>query len=126
MKSAWPISVACPYCGTAMRVRTMECVSCGIEVQGRFRDSLFQLLTDEEQRFLEQYLLADFSIKELAAQTAMGYAAIRSRLDRLIADYRKLMMNEETQKRILEKVASGELSAGEAAERIRSLRDGRH
>lgn len=102
----------------------MACPSCGVEVRGRFRESLFQLLPDEEQQFLEQYLLAGFSIKDLAAQSGMGYAAIRTRLDRLIADYQALKEHDETKKRILERVASGELSAAQAAERIRSLDDG--
>jgi len=107
-----------------MRTAAMACPSCGVEVRGRFRESLFQLLPDEEQQLLEQYLLAGFSIKDLAAQSGMGYAAIRTRLDRLIADYKALKQNEEAKKRILEMVASGELPAIEAAARIRSLDDG--
>ena len=102
----------------------MECPACGVEIGGRFRESLFQLLSDEEQQFLEQYLLAEFSIKTLAERSGMGYAAIRTRLDRLIANYRSLRENEDARKRILGQVASGELSAAKAADRIRNLSNG--
>ena len=94
-------------------------------MRGRFRESLFQWLSDEEQQLLEQYLLAGFSIKDLAKKTGMGYAAIRTRLDRLIEDYQTLRRNEDSKKRILEKVASGELTAVEAAERIKDIGDGK-
>jgi hypothetical protein len=107
-----------------MRVSAMECPSCGVEVRGSFRQSLFQLLAEEDQRLLEAYLLADFSIKALAAESGMGYAAIRTRLDKLIAAYQALKDSEEAKKATLEKVASGELTPAEAADRIRRLTDG--
>lgn len=118
------IGLSCPFCGLGMRVSAMECPSCGVEVRGSFRQSLFQLLSEEDQRLLEAYLLAYFSIKALAAETGMGYAAIRSRLDRLIVSYQALKKNEDAKKAILEKIASGELTPAEAADRIRRLTDG--
>ncbi len=124
MKDASLLSLSCPYCHVGMRTVAMECPACGVEIGGRFRESLFQLLTDEEQQFLEQYLLAEFSIKDLAERSGMGYAAIRTRLDRLIANYQALRENEDARKRILAQVASGELSAVEAADRIRNLGNG--
>ena len=107
-----------------MRTVTMECPACAVKIEGRFRESLFQLLPDEEQRFLEDYMLAGFSIKDLAERSGMGYAAIRTRLDRLIANYQALRKNEDTKIRILQQVASGKLSAASAAEKIRSLENG--
>lgn len=124
MKNTMLLSVSCPYCNVGMKTVRMECPSCGVELGGRFRESLFQLLSDEEQQFLELYLLAGFSIKDLAEQSGMGYAAIRTRLDRLIANYQALKRNEEAKKRILGRVASGELSAVEAADYIRNLDNG--
>jgi hypothetical protein len=104
-----------------MRPVAMECPACAVEVRGRFRQGLFQMLSDEEQRLLESYLLADFSIKALAQESGMGYAAIRSRLDRLIEHYRSLRNADEEKKRILEQVAANELSAAEAAELIANI-----
>ena len=111
----------CPYCQSAMRPVAMNCPVCGIEIRGRFRETLFQHLTPDEQLLLERYLLAGFNISALAEQTGMGYTAIRSRLDRLIEHYRRLRESEEEKKRILDRVASGEISAAEAAEQIDRL-----
>jgi hypothetical protein len=82
MRKAVPHS--CPYCQAALRPVAMECPVCSVEIRGRFRQTLFQMLTAEEQDLLEKYLLAGFSIKALAEETGMGYVAIRNRLDRLI------------------------------------------
>jgi len=112
----------CPYCGASMRPVTMACTACNVEIRGRFRQSLFQFLSEAEQELLERYLLVDFNIKSLEKETGMGYAAIRSRLDRLIASYRTLKNNDDETKRIMERVAQGKLSATEAAERIRRIR----
>lgn len=104
-----------------MRTTAMECPVCQTEIRGPFRQTLFQMLTREEQQLLEDYLLTDFSIKDLAAQTGMGYAALRSRLDQLIAHYRALRQGEEAKKAILERVAAGKLSAADAARLIEKL-----
>jgi hypothetical protein len=99
----------------------MECPLCRAEVRGRFRQALFQRLDDEEQRLLEDYLLAGFSIKALAAQSGMGYAAIRTRLDRLIEHYKRLQEGENDRKLVLQRVAAGEISAAEAADLIAKI-----
>ena len=120
--SPQPHSSNCPYCAAAMRATAMECPLCGVEVRGKFQQTLFQLLSGEEQQLLEDYLLAGFSIKDLARESGMGYAAIRSRLDRLIERYQRLREGEEEKKRILEQVAAGKLSATDAARLIAKIR----
>jgi hypothetical protein len=104
-----------------MRPVAMACPACGVEVRGAFRSSFFGALDAEEQQFLEDYLLADFSIKDLAASSDMGYAAIRSRLDRLIAHYRALKSGEDRKKKVLAMVAEGKITAQEAAKRIAAI-----
>lgn len=116
-----PLQPECPYCSVPLRPVAMQCPVCDTEIRGRFRQTLFQMLDADEQDLLERYLLADFSIKALAAEGEMGYAAIRSRLDRLIAHYEQLRSKEDQRKMILQKVASGGLTAAKAAEMIAKL-----
>ena len=104
-----------------MRPAVMECPSCEVEIRGRFRQTFFQMLNVEDLELLEQYLLAEFSIKALAESSSMGYTAIRTRLDRLIERYRRLRSGEIEKKRILERVATGELNAAEAASLIAEI-----
>jgi hypothetical protein len=111
----------CPYCGQAMETVAMRCGHCDVEVRGRFRGTQFARLSGEDQAFLERYLLAGFSIKALAEQSDMGYTAIRTRLDRLIEDYRRLRTNEDARLRILESIEKGEMTPDEAVRAMENL-----
>jgi hypothetical protein len=51
----------------------------------------------------------------------MGYAAIRSRLDRLIANYRTLKRMDAQKRGVLEKLRTGEITVAEAKEKLERL-----
>ena len=104
-----------------MQTAAMGCPTCGINIEGNFIQALFDKLTPEDQKFLEQYLLAGFSIKTLEQNTSHGYAAIRSRLDRLIANYKKLTEMDAHKKAILEKLRADEISVTEAKDMLEKL-----
>ena len=108
----------CPWCQAAMRVTAMHCDACDMEVRGRFGLTLFQHLGAEDLELLEEYLLAGFSIKELANRTGLGYMAIRPRLDRLIARYEALRKGESQKRRILDDLEAGTITADEAVRRL--------
>jgi hypothetical protein len=114
-------STSCPYCGLAMQTSAMVCISCGVKIEGEFSTTLFDKLPSEDQQFLEQYLLAGFSIKTLEETGSLGYAAIRSRLDRLIANYEALQKMDAQKKVILEKLRNGEISVTEAKKKLEKL-----
>lgn len=99
----------------------MSCTACGVKVEGPFTDSVLSRLNTEDQQFLLEYLLSGFSIKALEENTDLGYAAIRSRLDKLIANTQSLMHSEEQKKAILEKLRAGDITVAEAKKRLEKL-----
>jgi hypothetical protein len=111
----------CPYCDAAMRTVAMECPLCEVEVRAAFRASIFDRLRPDELDLLEQYLLVDFNLKKLSERTGLGYMALRSRVDRLIAHYRELLSQEDEKKQILNQLDQGELSVDDAVSRIAAL-----
>lgn len=115
------ISTSCPRCGLPMQTAAMACPTCQVKVEGRFSDTLFDKLTPEDQKFLEQYLLAGFSIKTLEETSSFGYAAIRSRLDRLIANYNALETMDAQKRAILKQLRNDEISVAEAKEKLEML-----
>jgi hypothetical protein len=115
------LSTSCPYCGLAMQTAAMACPTCGVRIEGDFGTTLFDRLTPEDQKFLEQYLLAGFSIKTLESSGSYGYAAIRSRLDRLIANYEQLRKMDAQKKAVLEQLRAGQISVTEAKEKLENL-----
>ena len=104
-----------------MQTAAMACAACGVKIEGNFSETFFDKLAPEDQNFLEQYLLAGFSIKTLEQTGSLGYAAIRSRLDRLIANYKAVKKMDAQKKAVLEQLRKDEISVAEAKEKLEKL-----
>ena len=115
------ISTKCPYCRVVMRPTVMKCDLCNVEVQGSFRQPVFQMMSSDDLDFLSKYMLAGFNIKALEQETGLGYAAIRTRLNRMIEHYTWLREAEEEKRHILARVASNEITASAATELIAGM-----
>ena len=100
------LGTSCPCCGLPMQTQAMGCIN---------------RLPPEDQEFLEQYLLAGFSIKSLEQASSLGYAAIRSRLDRLITNYKTVKKMDAQKKAVLEQLRVNEITVAEAKQKLESL-----
>lgn len=118
------LSTLCPCCGLPMQTAAMGCATCEVKIEGSFSQTLFDRLGPEDQEFLEQYLLAGFSIKTLEQNGSLGYAAIRSRLNRLIANYKTLAKMEVQKKSVLEQLRAEEITVAEARKKLEQLSRG--
>jgi hypothetical protein len=118
------LSTSCPSCDLPMQTVAMACATCGVKIEGSFSQTFFDRLSPEDQNFLEQYLLAGFSIKMLEKTSSLGYAAIRSRLDRLIASYKQLKKMDAQKKAVLEQLRTDQISVAEAKEKLEKLLGG--
>ena len=65
--------------------------------------------------------MAGFSIKTLETNSSLGYAAIRSRLDKLIANYKRLKEMDAQKKGVLEQLRTDQISVAEAKEKLEKL-----
>ena len=115
------LSTSCPSCGLPMQTAAMACPTCGVKIEGNFSQTYFDRLAPEDQKFLEEYLLAGFSIKTLERRSALGYAAIRSKLDRLIANYEAMKKMDAQKKAILEQLRTNQITVAEAREKLEEL-----
>ena len=115
------LSTSCPSCGLPMQTAEMACATCGVKLEGNFSETYFDRLAPEDQKFLEQYLLAGFSIKTLEERSLLGYAAIRSRLDKLIANYKALKKMDAQKKAVLEQLRTDQISVAEAKQKIEKI-----
>jgi len=79
-----PIGNECPYCTGPMAVTRMSCSHCHISIDADFPVSRLGNLPVEHQLFIEIFLLAGGSLKEIAEQTGVSYPTVRSRLDKVI------------------------------------------
>lgn len=120
--SAQPIGNGCPYCGAVMTVSKMTCHGCGIHVEGPFPSPRLASLPVEHQRFIEMFVLAGGSLKEIAEQTGVSYPTVRSRLDKVIEELRaQIAKTQQVKGTILDAVSEGKLSSEEAARLIKGI-----
>ena len=74
----------CPYCTQTMQVTRMTCRACEVSVEATFPDGPLARLPVEHQRFIEIFVLAGGSLKEIANQAGVSYPTVRNRLDKVI------------------------------------------
>ena len=60
-----------------------------MQIEAAFGSSRLGSLPVEHQRFIELFVLAGGSLKEIAEQTGVSYPTVRSRLDKVIAALRE-------------------------------------
>ena len=136
----------CPVCSGALSVTRLHCGTCGTSIEGDFNVGRFGRLTREQMTLLESFLRSRGNLREMERELGLSYPTVRSRVDAVI---RALGLGGETpvevdgspdgdgsidddpavveeplelqRQRILERVASHEISAQEAATAIRAL-----
>ena len=117
-----PVSAVCPYCQQGMTVSRMTCHHCQVSVEAAFPTARLANLPLEHQRFIEIFILASGSLKEMAEQTGVSYPTVRSRLDKVIQALREeIGRTQKTKGSILDAVSEGKLSAEAAAKLIKAI-----
>ncbi|EKD26438.1 MAG: hypothetical protein ACD_79C01198G0001 [uncultured bacterium] len=112
----------CPFCKETVKVKKVECLKCGISFEGEFYTSPIVSLSEEQQSFIELFILTSGSLKEMAEIFGVTYPTLRGRLDLIINDLKSQMnKREDYKKEILEKVEQGKIVPEKGAEIIKSL-----
>ena len=75
----------CPSCGGVLKVHTMHCTECATKIEGDYRLPALMQLSEEDQRFICDFVRCSGSIKEMAARMELSYPTVRNRLDDVIA-----------------------------------------
>ncbi|HEY8489533.1 MAG TPA: DUF2089 domain-containing protein [Dehalococcoidia bacterium] len=127
-----PLIGRCPVCGEAMTVVRLECRTCGSALEGEFGPGPLARLSQEQARFVEVFLKARGKIKDVEEELGISYPTVVSRLNEVIATLGYEVRGEEPpesdaedlaerRRAILDELASGAISAAEAARRLREL-----
>ncbi len=92
----------------------------GISIQGEFELPPLARLRYEDQVFVSEFVRSHGSIKDMEKAFGISYPTVKSRLNRIIAQL-QLVEVEASPGRddVLDLLERGEISADEAAERIR-------
>jgi hypothetical protein len=130
MKKAYPQPTRCPICNGKLQVTQLSCEACGTSLQGHFRSCRFCQLEAEQMQFLEVFLRARGMLAGVERELGISYPTARNKLDALLlalglAPIPQPQQNEDIarqQRDILDMLEQGQITAEEAARRLRALR----
>lgn len=108
--SVLSLTNSCSYCGEGMRITKVTCEACGLSHEGEFFTPRLYRLQPEEQRFVELFVLASGSLKQMAELLGVSYPTVRSRLDRLIEKlHEQQQLDAQRKRRILRDIEEGRI-----------------
>ncbi|HEX2038060.1 MAG TPA: DUF2089 domain-containing protein [Chloroflexota bacterium] len=127
---------SCPSCGGALEITEVRCTRCETQVRARYRPCDFCALSEEQSTFLRLFVETRGNLSEVEKRLGISYPTVRAKLDEVIqglgprppappppapAPGGAAPGAGEAGRAILEALARGEISAAEAATRVRRL-----
>jgi hypothetical protein len=131
----------CPVCDSHLTVTRLHCNTCGTTIEGEFTVGRFSRLNREQYALLESFLRSRGNLRELERELGVSYPTVRNRVEALLraldlADGAPIpadvpataepapaapanVVDAETRRSILERLARHELSAEQAAAALR-------
>lgn len=123
----------CPTCSKELEIRRLYCPDCQVSIEGRFSPCAFCRLDGDELHFVLTFLQTRGNIKEMERALGISYPTVRSRLNAILhllgledaaqAEEEIRRQKEEQRRLILESLEQGEISAAEAAEQLRKIKN---
>lgn len=74
----------CPVCGTKLKITSLHCNGCGMELRNDFELNPFDTLSPEESDFLIAFLKQRGNMSAVQSELGLSYPAAKKRLDDLL------------------------------------------
>jgi len=107
----------------------LVCSDCRTEIRGEFQPNEFALLPPDHLEFLRLYIKVRGNLKEVERILGLSYPTVRARFEVLLRvlgyeyqDAPETGPSPEEKEAVLAALEKGEISAAEAAERLRALK----
>jgi hypothetical protein len=110
----------CPICNSTLRLKVLQCPSCGIRIEGNFDPphSRIFYLSHKDLDFIELFVKLRGNIKEVEKALGISYPTVRGMLDSVIHKMGYPVKGEIDKKRrieIIEQLEKGKIDAEKAA-----------
>jgi len=89
------LPTVCPSCGHNLAIKRLACPQCGTEIEGLYELPVLASLGRDDQDFVERFVTASGSLKEMARLLGVSYPTVRNRLDEIIEQIRRLQEERE-------------------------------
>ena len=92
----------CPVCHGPMKISSLQCQSCGLELRNDFELSIFDRLNSDQYEFLMTFLKHRGNLKNLQNELQLSYPAAKKKLDEVL--FALGFAKEESPKEIQEEI----------------------
>ncbi|MDW8107164.1 MAG: DUF2089 domain-containing protein [Armatimonadota bacterium] len=130
MKKSHAQPTRCPICSGKLVVTQVTCEECGTSISGQFLPSRFSQLDSEQLHFLEVFLRNRGMLAGVERELGISYPTARNKLDALLlalglaptpAQEQNGHLSQQ-RRAILDMLEQGQITAEEAARKLRNLR----
>ena len=118
----------CPVCAQTLEVTRLHCRQCDTAMEGHFNLGRFYELSPEQLSFVETFVRCQGRLNRVQDELGLSYPTVRSRLYDVIRalgyevdEEESASVPAETRQAVLAALAAGEISAEEAARRLRGV-----
>ncbi len=116
----------CPVCGQKLEVTRLYCRHCDTALEGHFVLGRFYELSPEQLHFVETFVRCQGKLNRVQEELRLSYPTVRSRLHDVIRalgyevdEEEEAPVAAEARQAVLAALAAGEITAEEAARRLR-------
>ena len=85
----------CPCCDKTLRITTLQCPECGMEMKNDFELSVFDRLNNEQYMFLVAFLQQRGNLKNVQSELGVSYPTAKKKLDDLLVALELASAEEE-------------------------------
>lgn len=124
----------CPACDSDLMVTQLKCTECETSVSGQFTPTRFNRLSPDDLSFAEMFIRLRGNIKDMERELGVSYPTVRSRLNEVIGQLGFDAPDEipseadndlvTSRRNILQQLNQGDISAIDAADRLKKLTRG--
>lgn len=109
---------ACPECHHALKIKSMACPTCKVNLEGEFEVSPLGQLAAADQAFVIAFVRHHGSIKKMESIFDISYPTVKNRLNAIGAALEKGFEAPSSNLYVLDQLSRGEITVEEALEKL--------
>jgi hypothetical protein len=124
----YPIIGRCPVCEHTLEVARLYCRHCDTALEGHFSLGRLYELSPEQLQFMETFVRCQGKLNRVQEELSLSYPTVRNRLHDVIRalgyevdEEEEVPPTAEMRHTVLAALSSGEITAEEAARRLRGV-----